>query len=121
MGMAMGKWREVAAEAARQQFMMGGALTRMLHRALSMGFEKWQYEAAEMKRQQEVMDKALRRLRNAKLYSGWNQWRSWAAEMRRQQFMMDGASEAVGCMGAVAVCGCCAEGGGSVGWWCIGS
>ena len=36
LSMAMGKWREVAAEMARQQYMMGGAVRRMIRRQLSM-------------------------------------------------------------------------------------
>ena len=42
LSMAMGKWREVAAEMARQQYMimMGGAVRRMIYRKLSMAFEK---------------------------------------------------------------------------------
>ena len=53
---AMCKWREVAAEMARQQYMMGGAVRRMIHLQLSMAWEKWQYEAAEGKRQQALLD-----------------------------------------------------------------
>ena len=40
LSMAMGKWREVAAEAKCQQKMMGGAVRRMIYRKLSMAFEK---------------------------------------------------------------------------------
>ena len=76
----------------REQYMLAGAVKRMLMRQLSMAFEKWQYEAACMKREREMLDKALRRFIHAKLFAAWNMWRSWAAEMRRQAYIMGGAA-----------------------------
>ena len=50
LSMAFEKWQFTAAEMARQQFLLAGAMNRMLKRQLSMAFEKWQYEAKEMAR-----------------------------------------------------------------------
>ena len=45
LGGALGRWREVASEMKDEQRKLSGALQRLLHRALSAGFETWQANA----------------------------------------------------------------------------
>merc|ERR1712166_1600330 len=49
LSMAWEKWQFEAAEMARQQFLLAGALNRMLKRAMSAAWEKWQQVYADLK------------------------------------------------------------------------
>ena len=71
---ALKTWREMAEEAARQQFLMQGALNRMLHRQMSMAWEKWQQVYADLKFANRMGGGAIRRMLNRKLSMAWEKW-----------------------------------------------
>merc|ERR1711865_589995 len=87
----MGKWQFTAAEMARQQFLLAGAITRMLKRKMSQGWEKWQQVYVDLKFANRMGGGAIRRMLNRKLSMAWEKWQFTAAEMARQQFMLAGA------------------------------
>merc|ERR1719162_871570 len=80
-----------AAEMARQQFLIQGAINRMLKRQMSRAWEKWQQVYADLKFLNRMGGGAIRRMMNRKLSMAWEKWQFTAAEMARQQFMIQGA------------------------------
>merc|ERR1712086_689034 len=86
--MAWEKWQFTAAEMARQQFMLAGALNRMLKRKMSQAWEKWQATYAEGKYLAHTMGGALTRWMNQKLSACFNKWKDALADARHQQYMM---------------------------------
>jgi len=60
--MAFEKWQVTAAQMAKEQFQLGGAMKRMLNRHLSMAFVKWQATAAQMAKEQFPLGGAMTRL-----------------------------------------------------------
>ena len=85
------QWQFVAAEMARQQFLLGSAITRLIKRQMSMAWEKWQQVYADVKFANRMGGGAIRRMLNRKLSMAWEQWQFVAAEMARQQFLLGGA------------------------------
>jgi len=65
-----------------------GAVSRMLHRQLSMAWEQWQYVAGVLSAERRALEAAARKLRNRQVLGGWNAWRQLAAEMRRQKQLL---------------------------------
>ena len=93
LSMAWEKWQFTAAEMARQQFLLAGALNRMLKRADVAGWEKWQQVYADLKFANGMGGGAIRRMLNRKLSMAWEKWQFTAAEMARQQFMLAWCNE----------------------------
>ena len=85
-----GLWAEGSVGRMAQQFMVQGALNRMLKRAMAGGWEKWQQVYADLKFANRAGGGAIRRMLNRKLSMAFEKWQFTAAELARQQFMMAG-------------------------------
>jgi len=86
--MAWEKWQFTAAEMARQQHLMAGAVRRMIFRKLSMAWEQWQQVCQEMRDQRAAMDAAMRKFLNQALNSAFNRWIEWYDDYVNQQKAM---------------------------------
>jgi protein SFI1 len=73
---------------ARQQFLMQGAINRLLKRQMSAAWEKWQQVYADLKFANRMGGGAIRRMLNRKLSMAWEKWQFEAAESQRQRMLM---------------------------------
>ena len=83
--MAWEKWQFTAAELARQQFLLQGALNRLLKRAMSMAWEKWQQVHADITAEKRTTSAALHRFLNRQLSMAWEKWQQVCADIRSQK------------------------------------
>ena len=83
---AFGSWREIAADLARQEYALAGAIKRMLNRQLSRGWGAWVEMATERAAFTQKLRKGLSYMLNRNLAMGFATWRQAVAPRQHQRY-----------------------------------